>query len=84
MKSIKYEEYNSSLGVLIDVEDVLSFSEHPTLEAINIPYQKLLYGHQSYLNKNKKYFIMCNKNILSRKVVAVLNHYGYDVTQVLK
>lgn len=84
MKNIKYEEYNSSLGILIDVEDVLSFSEHPTLGAINIPYQKLLYGHENYLNKNKKYFIMCNRNILSRKVVVVLNHYGYDVTQVLK
>lgn len=84
MKNMKIEEYNSSLGTLIDVEDIVSFSEEHHPDAINIPYQKLLYNYNKYLDKSKKYFIMCKKNRMSKKVVSILSFYGYNVTHIIK
>ncbi len=72
------------MGTLIDVSDELTFKKNPTFGSINIPYEKLLLNYKQLLNKNKKYYIMCNKGIHSRKVVSILEFYGYDVTQVTK
>lgn len=83
MKVINYKDYNISMGTLIDVENVINYNEEHLREAINIPYEKLLNNHSSYLNKNKKYFITCNKGVRSKKAVRILEFYGYDVTQVI-
>ena len=32
----------------------------------------------------KKYFIICSKGSLSKRVVAMLEYLGYDVTQVIR
>ena len=41
-------------------------------------------NYKTMLDKNKKYYIICNKGTLSRKVVNMLEYLGYDVTQVIK
>ena len=72
------------MGTLIDVSSELSYKQNPHLGSINIPYQKLLLNYKELLDKNKKYYIMCSKGVQSRKVVSILEFYGYDVTQVMK
>ena len=47
------------------------------------PYEKLLYNPSLYLDKNKKYYFYCKKGIKSKKVVSILEIYGYDVTRVI-
>ncbi len=84
MKRIDLNVYDKSMGTLIDVSDELTFKKNPYPESINIPYEKLLLNYKQLLNKNQKYYIMCNKGIHSRKVVSILEFYGYDVTQVTK
>lgn len=84
MKRIDLNVYNPSMGTLIDVSDELTFKQNPYPGCTNIPYQKLLLHYKELLNKNKKYYIMCLKGIHSRKVVSILEFYGYDVTQVTK
>lgn len=84
MKRIDINVYNSSLGTLIDLSDEISYKVNPYPGSINIPYEKLLLHYKEYLDKNKKYYIMCSKGIHSRKVVSILEFYGYDVTQVTK
>lgn len=83
MKRIKLSEYNPSLGILIDVQHPDDYLIHPTMGQ-NIYADKLLLNYKNILSKNKKYYIVCNKGYLSRRVVAVLEFYGYDVTQVIK
>ncbi len=83
MKRIKYSEYNSSMGILIDVQHPLDYKETPTA-GINIYADKLLMNYKNYLDPTKKYYIICNKGKLSGRVVAMLEYLGYDATQVLK
>lgn len=84
MKRIDLNIYNKNMGLLIDISDPVTFQEKKVPGSINIPYQKLLLNYKELLDKNKKYYIMCNKGIHSRKVVSILEFYGYDVTQVIR
>lgn len=79
-----FSEYNPSMGILIDVQHPLDYKENPTLNSKNMYADKLLMNYKTVLDKNKKYYIICNKGTLSRKVVAMLEYLGYDVTQVIK
>lgn len=84
MKRIKLSEANFQNGILIDVQHPEDYLKHPTPGSINIYADKLLLNYKSLLNKTKRYYIVCNKGYLSRKVVSVLEFYGYDVMQVIK
>lgn len=83
MKYIKENEYRPSMGVLIDVRDALSYQEHHNPNSINIYYDKLLLNHKSILDKNKKYYLICDKGHKSKQAVRILSFYGYDVTYVI-
>lgn len=84
MKRIDLNVYNSTMGTLIDVSDEITYKKNAYPGSINIPYEKLLLNYKELLNKNKKYYIMCLKGVHSRKVVSILEFYGYDVTQVMR
>lgn len=83
MKRIKINDYNPSMGVLIDVRDKIYFDKEHYSNSVNIPYEKLLMNHSYFLDKNKKYYITCTKGHKSQKAVNILEFYGYDVTQVI-
>jgi len=82
MKRISVNEYKSNMGKLIDVRDYTSYKESHHPLSINISYDTLLLHHKDLLNKNDKYYIICNKGHKSKKAVSILEFYGYDVTQV--
>lgn len=84
MKKIRLSEYNPSMGILIDVQHPEDYKLNPTPNSKNIYADKLLMSYKVLLDKNKKYYITCNKGTLSSKVVAMLEYLGYDVTQVIK
>ncbi len=84
MKRIRLSDYNPALGPLIDVQHPLDYKEHPTGGSTNIYADNLLLNHKKYLQKGKKYFIICHKGYLSKKVVSTLEFFGYDVTQVIQ
>ena len=69
MKTIKIKEFIHD-GELINLE-------------YYDPYEKLLYNPSLYLDKNKKYYFYCKNGIKSKKVVSILEIYGYDVTRVI-
>ena len=83
MKIINLSEYNSSMGQLIDVRHPLDYAKNHDNRSINIYAEKLIYNHSKYLDKSKKYFLICEKGHLSKKAVRTLSYYGYDVTQVI-
>lgn len=83
MKYINLKDYNTLLGTLIDVQHPLDYAEKHDPRSINIYADKLLLNHKTLLNKNQKYFIMCRKGFLSRKVVSMLSYLGYDVVLVI-
>ncbi len=82
MKRLNINEYHKALGTLIDIQLPIDYQEYHHPDSINIPYEKLLLNYKTLLDKNKKYFIVCNKGTKSRKAVSILEFYGYDVTQM--
>lgn len=71
MKIIKKTEYKNE-GIFMN------------LDVVYDPYQNLLNNHSIHLDKSKKYYFYCKKGIKSKKVVSVLEAYGYDVTLVIE
>lgn len=81
MKTILLSEFKNYMGTFIDVNYTNS---NVVQNSVHIPYENLLVNHRELLDKNKKYYIYCNGGIKSRKVVNILQYYGYDVTLVVK
>ena len=83
MKKIRIDEYYPHMGTLIDLEDEYSFLVNHQQGAINIPYNKLIYNYEKLLDKSKSYYFYCSGGSKSRKIVNILELYGYDATQVV-
>ena len=83
MQVINIKEYNPNLGPLIYVEDASFYKMKHVEGAINIPFSELSYNFQNLLDKNRHYYIYCNAGNKSRRIVAILEIYGYQATQVL-
>ena len=77
-----FMEYND--GVIIDLEDVITYSINHLPNSINIPYDKLMFNYKEYLDKNKKYYLYCSKGRKSKKATEILKFYGYNVDQIKK
>lgn len=58
--------------------------ENPISNALNIKYEKLMYNKEKYLNKNKHYYVTCEKGINSRRAAKILNSFGYNVSAIKK
>ena len=69
MKTIKINEFKHD-GEIINLENVDY-------------YEKYLYNPSIYLDKSKKYYFYCKNGIKSKKIVSILEIYGYDVTRVI-
>lgn len=48
-----------------------------------IPYQKLIFEPEKYLNKHTRYYFKCRRGIKSREVVESLENKGYNVVRVI-
>jgi len=82
MKRLNINNYEKSMGSLIDIQHPLDYKTFHHPDSINIPYEKLMLNYKSLLDKNKSYFIVCKKGTKSRRAVSILEFYGYDVTQM--
>lgn len=83
MKTISEKDFKPDMGILIDVRDPVSYKENHNKYSINIHYDKLLLNHNILLNKNNKYYLICDKGHKSKKAARILEFYGYDVTYII-
>ncbi len=71
------------MGKLINIESKEIYNINHVIGSINIPQETLLYNREKLLNKNETYYIYCEGGHKSKRVVNILDLYGYDVVQVL-
>ena len=64
---------------IIDIRDNNSFNINHLSDSINIPFNKLIIEPGKYLDKNKKYLLVCDYGIKSKKTADILNKMGYQV-----
>lgn len=68
---------------LIDIRSIEKYNNNHIKGAINIPIEKLLINFNKYLDKNKKYYIYCQKGIQSKKMCMILKSNGYNVVNII-
>ena len=71
------------MGKLIDIEPKEIYNLKHINGSINIPYDTLLYNRDKILNKDETYYIYCHGGHKSKKIVNILELYGYNVVQVI-
>lgn len=67
---------------LIDIREPYECAHGSIKGAKNIPMGQLISGPDKYLDKNKKYYIMCQSGGRSSGAVSSLLRQGYDVVNV--
>lgn len=82
MKRISIRDYKESMGTLIDLSDPETYAKRKRKGSLNFTYENFMLHYPEYLDKTKPYYILCSKGIHSKRAVAVLEYYGYNVTQV--
>ena len=76
-------DYNSFLKIgnmeIIDIRDENEYKKKHLSNAINIPFQRLIVYPNQYLKKDKKYLLVCELGLKSKKTCEILNRNGYQV-----
>lgn len=77
MTTINLNEYNTSMGKLFVLDDL------NVLAGEKVKPSKILDNPAKYLNKEEKYFFICKNGTTSRRVVRILQVYGYMAVRVV-
>lgn len=70
-------------GTLIDVREVEEYAHGHIPNSENIPMIGLLMNPTSFIQKNKKYYVICAGGGRSMQVCYALQNEGYNVVNVL-
>lgn len=85
LEAIDTSELDNLIGKieLIDVREHYEYRKSSIQTSKNIPMRQLLAEPEKYLDKNKKYYIICQTGVRSYRVVSELVTQGYQVVNVL-
>lgn len=75
--TISINEININ-DIVIDIRTSIEYNEFHYPNSINIPKNSLLSSPEIYLNKNKKYYLLCTKGHVSLYCAKILNALGYN------
>ena len=73
-----YNEVN-----IIDIRSRQKYNDSHILNAKNIDKNELILNPYKYLEKNKKYYIYCQKGTSSIRICQILKNMGYNVYNIL-
>lgn len=76
MTTINLSNYNSSMGRLFVLDDL------NVLSGEKIKASQILDNPSKYLDKNSTYYFICRNGVTSRRVVRILEVYGYKAVKV--
>lgn len=83
-ESINVNDLDSMLGKinLIDIREPYEYKSRALKNSKNIPMGDILGNPSKYLDKDKKYYIMCQSGGRSSRATSTLSKEGYDVVNV--
>ena len=67
---------------IIDIRDNYTYSLGTIPGAINVPYLFLLTNPDNYLNKNNRYYLLCDSGNSSLRCSLELLSLGYDIVNI--
>ena len=71
-----------NLNNIIDIRENYVYNLCKIKGSRNIPYEFLIFNPADYLNKNEKYYILCDNGHKSRLLSEILNSYGYHTFSI--
>ena len=75
---INFNEINKNNYIIIDIRDNYLYQKKHLDNSVNIPFIKLLIEPEKYLNKERKYLLVCEYGIKSKKTSMILNKQGFN------
>jgi len=69
--------------IIIDIREPYELLQLPYKRGINIPMNELINNYESYLKKDKTYYILCHHGQRSYLVTEFLHRKGFDVINVV-
>ena len=67
---------------IIDIRSNQSYNNNHIPDAKNIPSQTLISNPNKYLERDKTYYLYCQKGTTSIRVCSLLNNLGYKTVNV--
>jgi rhodanese-related sulfurtransferase len=67
---------------IIDIRSKEKYNDNHIPTAINIEQEKLLLEPSKYIEKEKRYYLYCQKGMSSFNVCKILTKLGYKVTNI--
>ena len=67
---------------IIDIRNKEKYNNNHIPNAINIEQEKLLLEPSKYIEKEKRYYLYCQKGMSSFNVCKILTKLGYKVTNI--
>ena len=67
---------------IIDIRSNQSYNNNHIPNAKNVPSQVLISNPNKYLDKEKTYYIYCQKGSSSIRVCSLLNNLGYNTVNI--
>ena len=84
MKNITVEELKKvNTNNLIDIRSNEKYNDNHIMNAYNIPFDKLILSPNNYIDKNKTYYVYCQRGIKSKKLCLILNSKGYNLINII-
>lgn len=80
--NINIDSLNIGNVILIDTRETYDYRIGHIPNSINIPQDLLELVPERYLQKNKKYYLYCEKGIKSKKLSDELNLKGYKTYSI--
>ncbi|MGL6174323.1 MAG: rhodanese-like domain-containing protein [Cellulosilyticaceae bacterium] len=84
VESIAVNDIDNLIGQieLLDIREDYEYQSGSIKTAKNIPMGELLQHPERYMNKEKKYYILCQSGGRSGRVTGMLEKQGYQVVDV--
>ena len=84
LNSITVNDLRSLDGInIIDIRSEEKYNDNHILNANNIPFNKLIYSPDRYLDRKKVYYIYCQKGRKSVQLCNILNAKGFNVINII-
>ena len=80
--SIKELLKKGNNAYIIDIRSNQSYNNNHIPNAKNIPSTTLISNPSKYLEKNKTYYLYCQKGTTSIRICSLLNNLGYKTVNV--
>ena len=68
---------------IIDIRDEGEYNKGHFPNSLNILFSELIINPSKYLKKNKKYLLVCEYGIKSKKTSQILNNMGYQTYSLM-